>query len=299
MHKNPPKIDFAPCQIEIAYSISPANEPRLQKALRQTFENMLFDGLFPDGVDQDKNPIGSTFFNNVAERLRKTDDAETSGCIPLPSFAITLSKQNASQVAEQQQKVDRINAIAGRSVNYNNWENMKAQAYINLQEAQEIVKACEERNLYKLRDSIGDNRVTLFGFGSICDLPINDDFDKIIEALHSRFDSTPELAKESRELWESRGLEVDTICTSFMDEVTSWEYLLAEKAGLPMDDESVKERISNHLNAIGEPADVRYYVTISAKDQTVNGEHYPKGKFLKSKYFKEPVFTELDWTLQD
>jgi len=297
MHKNPPKIDIAPCQISIAYSISPANEPRLQKALRQTFENMLFDGLFPDGIDQDKNPIGSTFFNNVAERLRKTDDAETSGCIPVPSFAITLSKQNASQVAEQQQKVDRINTIAKRTVNYNNWENMEAQAYINLQEAQEIVKACKERNMYKLRDAIGDNRVTLFGFGSICDLPINDDFDKIIEALHSRFDRTPERAQESRELWESRGLEVDTICTSFMNDVSSWEYLIAEKSGLPMDYASVQKRWENQQNAIGDELHTEYYVTVSAKDQTVNGEHYPKGKFLKSKYFKEPVFDELGWSL--
>lgn len=234
--------------VDICVRINGAQHPFLYEALRTDIRNVLKDHM----PEFEKQAAGHmTLYQNGKVAYNILDASET---------VHSLSKQVAA--------VNRINQIAGRSHPFNDWGNMKAQASINLEEAKEILVACEEQDFYKLRDSLADNRVTLFGFYAMCDLPLDDDFDEVVKCLYSRFDLTEELFEQTKAHWETKGLKVSCHRTAFMNPITDAEPEPSETS-------------------------TTYWVAVSAEDQWLGENFYPKGKFLKSKFFKEPVFS--DW----
>lgn len=107
--------------------------------------------------------------------------------------------------------VVRLNAASGKTPERPTWSALKKQAEINLLEAQEILQACEDKNLNDLRDAIADNRVTNYGFGAIADLPYQDDFLLVVGSLYSRFHKEADRAIVSQQFFSGYGLRTKIV----------------------------------------------------------------------------------------
>lgn len=152
-------------------------------------------------------------------------------------------------------RVSLINQIAGNH-NQTDWVGLEKQAKINLSEANEGIKASDEKNLEEYVDAMADNLVT--AYGGLFRIGVNADLimEEVTDSLLTRFDRTIEDAVKTQEKYSAIGVET-TVRTTVIDGVT-------------------------------------YFPVVSAKDQTdAAGEKYPTGKFLKSYQYRKPSLMPL------
>lgn len=148
-----------------------------------------------------------------------------------------------------------INAAIGNPRNdIVDWEVMEKQLTIIRDEFNELIASVQRRNYNELRDGINDARFTVDGAAWRMGIDVDVDFDALMTSQMSKFDTTVEDALISQRTYADKGV------------VTEW----------------------HAMKLFGTGQD--YYVQISAIDQVVAGKNYPKGKFLKSYQFKEPVY---------
>lgn len=151
-----------------------------------------------------------------------------------------------------QDVVNRINAIAGTR-NENRWEDIERQILMAQEEFNnELLRDLKARDRLKLRDSLADVLVFLFGVASVSDIDVAADFTVVTDALLSRFDSDMANAMITHRQYADRGVET-----------------------------SIRKT---------EIDGVDYFVNFSVKDQTANsGEFIKEGKWLKSHKYHNPV----------
>lgn len=153
--------------------------------------------------------------------------------------------------------VDIVNKIAGRK-RTGGWAALKKQADMLGPEVKELHDAIAERNLPKARDAIADVLVIAMGHGSVTPIPVEEDFFRVTDALHSRFDTTEERGLESLARHTERGIKA-ALSETIIDGTSYWVCKTTEAC------------------------------------TDVDGEDYPIDKFLKSKFFHEPVFSPIDF----
>jgi len=149
----------------------------------------------------------------------------------------------------------QINALAGNTLQHN-LETAKHQFKIISGEFNEMTDHINEGDLEKLRDDIANVLFTTYGLAARLGFPADQDFKEVCRSNFTKFDKTEEDAKLTKAKYLEIGIETYYV-------------------GRPRED-------------------VLVYVTYSAKDQVgTDGKSYPKGKWLKSIHFEEPVFTPL------
>lgn len=114
------------------------------------------------------------------------------------------------------------------------------------------------RNVYELRDGVGDMIFTVLGLAHRCGLNAAEDYAKVVASQYSKFDPTEEDALHTQAKYDALGMQTHY-----------------ERRQIPGTDDWV-------------------YVTFSSADQ-IDGEGRKcgKGKWLKSYRFAEPVFKAL------
>ncbi|ACV50228.1 hypothetical protein [Delftia phage PhiW-14] len=132
------------------------------------------------------------------------------------------------------------------------WGTMLNQAKINLEEAKEIVEACEERDMKKLKDGVGDNLYTVLGTAHKAKLKVYSILREVNESNMSKLDTNEAEAQATAEHYAAMGVKVRV-------------------------EPSPRQG---------------YFITRVTEDCTDNkGKFYPKGKYLKSQSrFHEPEF---------
>ena len=149
-----------------------------------------------------------------------------------------------------QKKVALLNNIAGKGPT-TDWSSIRRQWQLVHSELMEADASIKEQDFHGLRDDIADVLVTALGLAHLIGVDAEADFNAVMEALFTRFDTTHADARKTHQKYLDIGIET---------------------------------HIHEHHNG-----DSVYFVTISSKDQIDSkGESYPKGKFLKSfRYRKE------------
>lgn len=151
------------------------------------------------------------------------------------------------------QRVELINKIAGNYAS-GNWADIQRQFKIFFSEVVELAEGIDTQNVAMVRDGAADVRVTIYGLQFLLGVAGDKDFHAVADALMTRFDRDYDNAV-----------------------LTSIKY---------------KERGVPTFSRETEVEGVYYYATIVAEDcvDQTNGEHLPKGKFLKSHaYHKEAL----------
>lgn len=165
------------------------------------------------------------------------------------------------------EKTAVINNIVGNHPGAD-WETLKVQADLIQSELNEIYEAIEERNIEKARDGVGDVLFTAYGFGHRANFPTDEDFEQVCVSNLTKFDLTEEDAEKTRQKYLAIGVQTYV-------EVLPYTWTREE----------------------GHQETVLYYVTKSERNQIgTDGKDYPRGKYLKSTKFKEPVFREIPAT---
>lgn len=151
----------------------------------------------------------------------------------------------------------QINALAGNTLQHN-LETAKHQFKIISGEFNEMTDHINEGDLEKLRDDIADVLFTTYGLAARLGFPADEDFREVCRSNMTKFDLTIEDRVRTAAKYLEKGIETY----------------------------SVSRQLS--------PSEPVYYITYSAKDQIgLDGKSYPKGKWLKSVNFQEPLFVEL------
>lgn len=149
----------------------------------------------------------------------------------------------------------QINALAGNTLQHS-LETAKHQFRIIRLEIDEMLESIELEDLERLRDDVANVLFTTYGMAARLGFPADKDFKEVCRSNFTKFDKTEEDAKETAAKYLEKGVETYYV-------------------GRPRED-------------------VLVYVTYLAKDQVgIDGKSYPKGKWLKSIHFEEPVFTPL------
>lgn len=137
-----------------------------------------------------------------------------------------------------------------------NWESIERQAKIMLSEANEVMKAVNERNFIQLIDGIGDVTTTNDGLAHITGVNGDTVLRCVFDSNMSKFCANQAEVDATIEKYAALGVEL----------TVHGEFPFA-------------------------------YVR-SAKEQQLNGETIPAGKFLKGINYREPDFTPV-WTKED
>ncbi len=154
-----------------------------------------------------------------------------------------------------QQKVALLNNIAGKGAT-TDWTSIHRQWQLVQSELAEAKVSIEKKDFHGLRDDIADVLVTALGLAHLIGVDAEADFNAVIEALFTRFDTSPEDAEKTHLKYADMDIATHT-----------------------------------HIHRSGEMV---YYVTISSVDQKdVHGESYPKGKFLKSYKHRKEIMPEV------
>ena len=132
------------------------------------------------------------------------------------------------------------------------WKAMDHQLSIIQSEVDELSKAVATRNYNELRDGLNDARFTVDGGAYRMGISVQDDFDALMKSMVSKFDATEEDALKSQANYAAKGIKTEIVTSELAGQLR--------------------------------------YVQLSAEDQVVGGKSYPKGKFLKSYLFEEPVY---------
>lgn len=150
-----------------------------------------------------------------------------------------------------------INALAGNAVDPS-LATAKHQAKIITLEFEEMQESIEIEDLWRLRDDVADLLFTGYGMAARMGFPADEDFREVCRSNMTKFDLTIEDRVRTAAKYLEKGIETY----------------------------SVSRQLS--------PSEPVYYITYSAKDQIgLDGKSYPKGKWLKSVNFQEPLFVEL------
>lgn len=128
------------------------------------------------------------------------------------------------------------------------------QTQIDTLECLELLDAVVTGDFSELRDALADKRVTLNGFATILPFSLSDDYEKVIQWLFTRFDSSLDDAIRTHEKYKAIGV------TTYIEKNTI--------KGLTYAGSNTPKEY--HVNKVKE--------TVTGTD----GEIYPKGKFLKS-----------------
>ncbi len=151
-----------------------------------------------------------------------------------------------------------INYLVGNTIERSK-AVMEHQKKIIQGEWEELCHNVEKGNIEALRDDIADMLFTVYGMAARLGIPADEDFKLVCDSQYTKFDTCLEDAIKTRDRYLKRGIE------------TYFE---------------IKP------NANGE----KLWVTYSASDQIdIENKPYPKGKWLKSANFKEPVFKPLEY----
>lgn len=166
--------------------------------------------------------------------------------------------------------VVKLNLAAGNFIDHQSPETtpeqyesqIKRQLGVDLNECFELLEAYITGDTSLLRDALADKRITLNGFQTILPFSLIDDYRGAVKNNFTRFDSTYERALETQEKYAK--LEVPTVIN------------LVELEG-----------------PNGQATE--YFVNKVAEDCTATtGEVFTKGKWVKSKYFTNDAFEEVD-----
>lgn len=161
--------------------------------------------------------------------------------------------------------VMKLNLAAGNFINHkdavpaSHYESqIKRQMGIDLNECFELLEAYITGDTSLLRDALADKRITLNGFQTILPFSLIADYRGAVDNNFTRFDTTYERALETQEKYAA--IKVTTVIS------------LVELDG---PDGKATE----------------YFVNKVAEDVTATtGEVFTKGKWVKSKYFKNDAF---------
>lgn len=131
----------------------------------------------------------------------------------------------------------------------NKWSDViRYMRYLG-QEFIEATEAVNTRDIDGFRDAIADMRVLLDAFSACTTIDLEEDYSEVVNKLETRFDLTEEDALLTKKKYEALGVTTET------------KY--------------------NQMYGI--------YATVVTETVTgVDGEYYPKGKFMKSHKFSEP-----------
>lgn len=164
------------------------------------------------------------------------------------------------------ESVIKLNLAAGNGIDYQSnpdvghiQTNLQRQIGIDASECFELLEAYVTGDVSLLRDALADKRITLNGFQPILPFSLIVDYRSAVENNFTRFDTTYERALETQEKYAKIGVET---------QITGVELVGSSK-------------VSKEV----------FFVNKVAEDSTdIKGEHYSKGKWVKSKYFKNDKF---------
>ncbi len=155
------------------------------------------------------------------------------------------------------EKVSKLNLAFGNpkgDINNPDWDRIRAQAKLVLEEAQEVYDAALDENMQELMDGQGDVTTVNDGVAHIAGFDGNDCYDCVERSNMSKFITTEQESEATLDKYYAEGWPVGSL------------YI---EGDLPL---------------------ARIKV---AYDITVDNKEIPKGKFLKCVSFKEPDFSPL------
>lgn len=154
-----------------------------------------------------------------------------------------------------------VNALVGNETN-SGWEAADHQLKIIRSEWEELSEGVETRDLHETRDGIADVLFTVYGLAHRLGLDADGDYDDMMTSQWSKFDTTEDDALLTQQKYVDKGMAVVTV-----------------------------DRFHPETGEI-------LRVTLSSMDQLDDkGRFCPKGKWLKSHRFMEPVFKPLPSTV--
>lgn len=150
------------------------------------------------------------------------------------------------------ERVIKLNDAAGNTKTPT-WDVANKQLKLIDLEFNELKKAVANGDVLKLRDGIADVLVTAYGLAHRLGIDADKDMGSVCDALWSRFDNSESNAQATKEKYLKLGVPT-FIRNSLVDGVVM-------------------------------------FITIVECDTTgLDDEFYPAGKWLKSAFYKEPVF---------
>lgn len=157
---------------------------------------------------------------------------------------------------DRQTTIGKINTVAG-NVSNQGWSAADHQIGLIQSELKELTDAIDMRDIHETRDGIGDVLFTVYGLAHRLGLNALEDLQSVISSNWSKFDTTEEDAEKTKHKYLAWGVE-------------------------------------SEVRRYAMSSSFHYYVLVSAFDQKgTDGKNYPKGKYLKSWRFQEPVFNPL------
>lgn len=145
------------------------------------------------------------------------------------------------------------NFVGNTPVSVIDWDAAEHQMKIINSEVNELNLAVANRNYNEFRDGINDGRFTVDGMASRMNVDVQSDFDELMRSMLSKFDICMEDAVRSQVAYAEKGVITEIRPGTFDG--------------------------------------TQYYIQISADDQVDSkGKRIPRGKYLKSFRFEEPVY---------
>lgn len=156
-----------------------------------------------------------------------------------------------------------LNTLAGNNSNAG-WEAIKKQLKLVQDELKELSDGIDAKDIHELRDGIADVLVTIYGLAHRAGIDADADLLEVVLSNLTKFD--PEGTSDiQRTVKKYLDIGVETVQLVSPNPVGEGELL----------------------------------VTKSAYDQNgTDGKNYPKGKWLKSANFEEPVFSPLPFEVR-
>ena len=175
--------------------------------------------------------------------------------------ASVIAKPTPKEIANFLTGSARVNQLVGNLENQG-WKAGDKQIKIIQSEFNELVAGLADRDLYELRDGIGDLFFTLAGIAHRMGINMVADYVHVVESQYTKFDVSYEEWLKTKAKYDAIGMEVRfEVCTDPGDEETP-------------------------------PRD--YWVTFSAVEQMdEKGRVCPEGKWLKSYKTKEATYPDL------
>lgn len=207
--------------------------------------------------------------DELAKPIRFYDNIET----------ITINKSDfinpeITNDSIEVEMVSKLNLAAGNFIDYRKdnsvdivQNEIKRQLNVDINECFELLEAFVTGDVSLMRDALADKRITLNGFQTILPFNLIKDYFSAVRNNFTRFDSNYTHALETQQKYAE--LEVPTKISRIL---------------LKSDDGTSEE----------------FFVNKVIDDVTANtGEVFTKGKWVKSKYFENDNFKDIDGLFKD